>query len=63
MKAKLITIAVILALLLIFILQNQSPTSVRFLFFSGQTSLTITLFITFLAGLIVGVILMLFKKK
>ncbi len=63
MKAKLITIAVIFALLLIFILQNQNPTSVRFLFFGGQTSLALTLFMTFLAGLIVGVILMLFKKK
>ncbi len=63
MKAKLITIAVILALLLIFILQNQNPTLVRFLFFGGQTSLAVTLFVTFLAGLIVGVILMLFKKK
>ena len=63
MKAKLITIAAILALLLMFILQNQNPTLVRFLFFSGQTSLAVTLFVTFLAGLIVGVILMLFKKK
>lgn len=63
MKTKLITIAVILTLLLIFILQNQNPIPVRFLFFSGETSIAITLLITFLAGLVTGVILMLFKKR
>ena len=63
MKAKLITIAVILGLLLIFILQNQNPTLVRFLFFKGETSIAITLLITFIAGLITGVILMLFRRE
>ena len=63
MKVKLIIIIVILAILLIFILQNHTPIPVRFLFFKGSTSVAITLILTFLLGLITGVILMFFKEK
>jgi uncharacterized integral membrane protein len=63
MKAKLITIIVILAILLLFILQNQRPLTIKFLFFGGETSIAIILLTTFLAGLVSGIILMFFKKR
>jgi uncharacterized integral membrane protein len=56
MKAKGITLLVLLVLFLIFIFQNMEGIPIRFLFWSPEPAGIIVFLITFIAGVIVGLI-------
>lgn len=55
----LIAVAVVLSLLVtIFAVQNNQPTTVKFLFWSVDGSSALVLMVTLIAGVVVGVLLM-----
>ena len=54
MNAKLIGIIVLLALLVILAVQNYQPLTLRFLFWTFETSAVLTLLVSFMIGCLVG---------
>jgi len=61
-KSRLITAAVIILLVLWVILQNTQEVTTRILFFSFTLSNAVLLTLTFLVGLVTGLILSMRKK-
>jgi uncharacterized integral membrane protein len=54
MNAKLIGIIVLLALLVVLAIQNYQPLTLKFLFWSFETSVVLVLLVSFLIGALVG---------
>lgn len=54
MNAKLIGIIVLLALLVILAVQNYQPLTLKFLFWTFETSAVLTLLVSFMIGFLVG---------
>ncbi len=54
MNAKLIGIIVLLVLLVVLAIQNYQPLTLRFFFWSLETSLVLVLLVSFLIGALVG---------
>jgi len=54
MKAKLITSIILAGLAAIFILQNAAMVELKFLFWTLPASMTLTMFLIFLSGIISG---------
>jgi uncharacterized integral membrane protein len=54
MNAKLIGIIVLLVLLVVLAIQNYQPLTLKFLFWSLETSLVLVLLVSFLIGALVG---------
>ena len=54
MNAKLITSIILAGLAAIFILQNAAMVELKFLFWALPTSMTLTIFLIFLSGIISG---------
>jgi uncharacterized integral membrane protein len=55
--AKIIVVAVIVALIAAFSIQNAAPVAISFLFWRFQASLAIAIFLSTLCGVIAGAIL------
>jgi len=64
-KAKLIAIAVVSILTLIIVLQNTEPAQARILFWPVEMSRALLLMLTFILGLVTGILLAtyLLRKK
>jgi uncharacterized integral membrane protein len=54
MQAKMIGLVVLLAILLIFALQNTQPVAVKFLFWETTFSAVLTILISFFLGTLTG---------
>jgi len=59
----LIVLAVIVVLVLVFVLQNQAPCSVRFLWWRSEVPTIALLIATFISGIIVGWVLAAFGRR
>ena len=62
-KGKLILLLVLAVLLLLTVLQNQEPFRIRFLWMTGEVPGVVLLFLTALAGFIMGLIAALLIKR
>ncbi|MBU1086905.1 MAG: LapA family protein [Candidatus Omnitrophica bacterium] len=63
MNWKMGVVAGLIGLLLVFIMQNQTPVKVSFLFWSFATSRAMIIFITLLCGFVSGWVSALFIRK
>ncbi len=64
MKAKIIIALILVGLFILFVIQNIEVVNIHFLFFSFPVSQLLLLFIVFMVGVIVGLMLPgLFTKK
>ncbi|WP_337871713.1 lipopolysaccharide assembly protein LapA domain-containing protein [Ignavibacterium sp.] len=57
MKAKIILMLVLVGIFILFVLQNMEVVNIHFLFFSFPISLVLLLFIVFVIGIIIGMLL------
>ncbi len=57
MSAKIVGIIVLLVLLVILAIQNYQPLSLKFLFWTFETSAVLTLLVSFMIGCLAGVLI------
>jgi uncharacterized integral membrane protein len=61
--ATLVILLIILALVVIFSIQNAMPVAITFLFWKFEASLALVIFLSALCGIITGAIIMSFLRR